>query len=570
MVWPTCETLDHCGPAVLQRFDDEGRASRDVVRDVSKCFAGEHSRPEQAPRCGLLQASIGSGQPSGARGDFPDAWFPRAERLLSVRRTLFGRGGHDGRYPPEGSPFAPPVPTEDERTGSKARDDGMSFNRARPRLLTRIVLHGALLVVVVALVFVAAGALLIGPDVARHTREFASWMNSSLCNTRRPPRITDFPVPATLYESDGIQVFASNTTPPLAATAGRQAERGKVPSQKFVVRCAPGKVQAGRVAVIELPAPEPPAILMAILAVIAITLLVPLSIPFARSITKPIEELARATESVGADAIEARVTFERSDEIGELGRAFVTMATRITTLRRAEKELLANVSHELRTPLSRIRVVLELIEDDAELARTYLPEIGRDLRDLEGLVDDILVAARLDLVKGTLTGSELPLHRETISATDLLESVVQRFRTLYPDRLLAVRNELAERTLRGDMKLLRRALNNLLDNAYKYGGEQEISLHAWISPEGNEVFVEVVDLGHGISPEDMAHVFSPFFRADRSRNRSTGGVGLGLPLARRILEAHGGSVSLSSEIGHGTKARVELPLSDDAQIPRGA
>jgi signal transduction histidine kinase len=113
----------------------------------------------------------------------------------------------------------------------------------------------------------------------------------------------------------------------------------------------------------------------------------------------------------------------------------------------------------------------------------------------------------------------------------------------------------------GDPVLLRRVVDNLLENAHKYSPRAEHDVELRATPGGTEVQLEVHDHGIGIAPEDLPHVFRPFFRADRSRARATGGLGLGLALARRIVAAHGGTITIESHVGEGTRAVVHLPLA---------
>jgi signal transduction histidine kinase len=226
-----------------------------------------------------------------------------------------------------------------------------------------------------------------------------------------------------------------------------------------------------------------------------------------------------------------------------------------------EKELLANVSHELRTPLARIRVALELArEGDLERARRYLGEIGTDLEELESLLENVLTAARLDLSAGRGEPSALPFRRARFAADVLLARAAERFETLHGDHELDLEVPHAPVELFGDAALLRRALDNLLDNAAKYSAPGTPVRLAAAEADGG-LAVEVADRGVGIGPEDLARLFTPFFRGDPSRTRKTGGVGLGLALAKRIVEAHGGTIALESEVGRGTTVRVRLPAA---------
>jgi signal transduction histidine kinase len=223
-----------------------------------------------------------------------------------------------------------------------------------------------------------------------------------------------------------------------------------------------------------------------------------------------------------------------------------------------EKELMANVAHELRTPLSRIRVALEIAgEGDLTTARASLEDIGVDLAELEALINDVLTASRLELT-GERGHGGLPLNVRSLSAGELGADSAARFRTRHPERSLSVVIGEGVPSVNGDQMLLRRALDNLLENAAKYSGStQPIALSVGVLERG--VVFEVKDQGIGIAKRDLRRVFSPFFRAERSRTRSGGGVGLGLTLTKRIIEAHRGRIRLESSPGQGTTARIELP-----------
>ncbi|NPD26603.1 sensor histidine kinase [Corallococcus sp. AB004] len=344
---------------------------------------------------------------------------------------------------------------------------------------------------------------------------------------------------------------------------------GSGPGRMLVVSPFPGPIQV--YAAVSLPPPPPPpdgdrqtAIIVGlVLACTAIT-----SVVFARTLAGPLEKLASAARAFGAGRLDVRAGLRRKDELGLVSEAFDEMAGRITQLLRSQKELLANVSHELRTPLSRIRVALDLAaEGDAQTARELLPDITEDLSELERLVSDVLTTSRLELVTEGASGVP-PLRLERVDANALLDKAAARFHTARPTHRLEVQVDGTLPALEADPVLLRRVLDNLLDNAGKYSEPgTTVKLHARAA--GDSLQVDIQDQGIGIEAQDLSRVGTPFFRTDRSRARTTGGVGLGLALVRRILDAHHGRLTLESQPGQGTTARIVLPGVGAADTPDG-
>ncbi|MBX3192412.1 MAG: HAMP domain-containing histidine kinase [Labilithrix sp.] len=286
----------------------------------------------------------------------------------------------------------------------------------------------------------------------------------------------------------------------------------------------------------------------------------------ARSIAAPLGRLADAAHAFGGGKLDARARIERTDEIGEVSRAFDDMADRIAKLLLAERELLANVSHELRTPLARIRVALDLAnEADPREAVASLGEIAQDLSELEHIVDEVLAAARLALDADAKSGPGLPMHAEALDTRAMLERSAAKFRAAHPTRELRARLADDLPKIDADPVLIRRVVDNLLDNAHKYTEDPTEPIALEARADGDHVVIEVADRGVGIAKEDLARLFEPFFRADRSRTRATGGLGLGLALARRVVDAHGGTIAFTSELGAGTVARVRLPSRSPAR-----
>jgi signal transduction histidine kinase len=273
---------------------------------------------------------------------------------------------------------------------------------------------------------------------------------------------------------------------------------------------------------------------------------------FSRRLVRPLDSLAVAAQKFGAGDTNARVRMVRDDELGDVGKAFDDMADRTSALISAQRQLMADVSHELRTPLARIRVALELAAEDPTAAKDVLADVGTDLDEIDQLIADILTTARLD-------AEQAPVNREPISVGELADRAANRFTARHPNRTLEKVVDDAERAIECDPVLLRRALDNLLDNAAKYS-ESDKPVKLAVHPNGTEVDFEVVDKGIGMSKEELERAGTPFWRADGSRARRTGGVGLGLALARRIARAHGGDLSLDSAPGRGTTVRLHVPV----------
>jgi signal transduction histidine kinase len=230
----------------------------------------------------------------------------------------------------------------------------------------------------------------------------------------------------------------------------------------------------------------------------------------------------------------------------------------LARLLESERELLANVSHELRTPLARIRVVLETAEESPAQTQHLLHELGVDLADLERLVEDVLDATRLQISAGCM--GRLPMQRVCASLPQLIEEEIARQRVNQPHRRMDAR---LQRDLMAfvDGRLLRHALGNVIQNAFKYSPSDSIVIIE-ARARGAYAEVSVIDQGVGIPAHDLPNVFRPFYRGDQSRTRETGGVGLGLALTKRICEAHGGSIEVESREDAGTTFRMRFPLDD--------
>lgn len=443
------------------------------------------------------------------------------------------------------------------------------------RLLLRVYLSGIALLVLALGGSVVVANYLPKPPLDLPARPSTAWIAWHLSELADQPdvlmrELTDVKrrvrLEMTLFDAQGKRL-ASSADPPFEPLSAREVSRLSNEPTRFadgigvVARLAPDGAVRHYVR-LRYPMPESATGMALAQGAVALGLLALLAIPLARSVTAPVERLAKLAHAFGSGDLSVRAESARGDEIGDLARAFDEMAERIMALRLSEKELLANVSHELRTPLARIRLALELVRGgDASRADSYLTDIEEDLAELEQLLDDVMTTARLDLARGSLGDPLPPLRREPIAGAQVLEAARARFALRFPERKLTVSLAPDLPPLEADPALLRRVLDNLLENAVKFSdSSQPVELIGERATAPDALVVTVRDHGMGIAPNDLERVFEPFFRSDPSRTRATGGVGLGLAVVRRIVEAHGGSVSVQSSKATGTQFRVVVPV----------
>jgi signal transduction histidine kinase len=258
----------------------------------------------------------------------------------------------------------------------------------------------------------------------------------------------------------------------------------------------------------------------------------------ARSITRPLSDLAQAADSLGRDSHPVPQLEERgARELRDAARAFNTMQDRLHRYLDSRSRVLAAMSHDLKTPLTRLRLQVESLDNPPMQAR-----IGRELDEMESMVREALA-----LFRGMDDGEPTA----AIDVGELLAQMRDEFRDMGATVTVAGN---ALRPFTGKPQALKRCLTNLIANAVKFGGRADVHIE-----DGADLLIHVRDQGPGIPEEELERVFEPFYRLETSRNRDSGGTGLGLSIARDIAQAHGGSLRLANLATGGLEATLRLP-----------
>ncbi|MET0986111.1 MAG: ATP-binding protein [Steroidobacteraceae bacterium] len=270
-----------------------------------------------------------------------------------------------------------------------------------------------------------------------------------------------------------------------------------------------------------------------------------LSVWAVRELTRPLTVLGSAADQLGRNVNAPPLPEKGSREMRQATRAFNTMQARVRSFVADRMQMIAAISHDLRSPITRLRLRAEFIDDDVVRGKML-----QDLADMEAMIGTTLSFAREE------TNPEPRLRVDLVS---LLESVCDDLR----DVTLTVAPDVPQRLLLDCQALaIRRCVGNLVDNAIKYGEQALVTLSA--APAYIDITID--DHGPGIETADCERVFEPFQRLDGSRNRQTGGVGLGLTIARTVARSHGGDVTLSNRAEGGLRVTLRLPMSVRAAL----
>ena len=296
---------------------------------------------------------------------------------------------------------------------------------------------------------------------------------------------------------------------------------------------------------------------------IAVLLATLLAVWLTRTISRPVLELERGMKAVadGDLTVKLESSANRTDEFGRLNASFQSMTNQLAELDKIKAEFISIASHELKTPINVIIGYLELLQDNiyGELnpkQKEVTATVIRQAQGLTRLVRRLLDVSRFEAGGGKLDPRDIELSR-------LLNSLESSFQVLASQRGVAFNIRHGQNlpsTVHWDEDRINEVLGNLLSNAFKFterGGEVELS----VETKGELVRIHVKDSGVGIPAEQLPHVFQKFYQADNQARAAVKGTGLGLAIAKEIVEAHGGTISVTSTVGSGTEFSVMLPIN---------
>jgi len=267
---------------------------------------------------------------------------------------------------------------------------------------------------------------------------------------------------------------------------------------------------------------------------------------FTRRLFAPIKKIESGVSRIGEGELKYRLEVSRTDELGALAERVNQMAAQLENLLQGKRDLLLAISHELKSPMARSRVSLALLEPSA-----YQQALLDDQREMQALIDGIIDAERSQ-------GNYALLQRVPTDMQALITQLVARFER--PDEI-DVRLECQDRLLSIDAFQIERLLRNLLENALRYNDLSKGPVQLLCTFENDEMQLQVIDHGQGIEAQHIGRLTEAFYRADPSRERNSGGLGLGLYLCQAVVDAHQGEMSIHSKPGQGIRVLCRIPLA---------
>jgi signal transduction histidine kinase len=281
-----------------------------------------------------------------------------------------------------------------------------------------------------------------------------------------------------------------------------------------------------------------------------------LGVVLARSLTRPLRELTLGARAVAAGELDTQVPVRSSDELGELAEAFNQMNSDLTNARDRRRQLTADVAHELRTPLSVILAHSEGIQEGVlDASGENISVIREEALRLERLVEDLRMVSLVE-------SGEIMLEFGEYDPAALIERTTASYRSLAREKNIDLEVSTGDElpAIRIDFDRMGQVLGNLVSNAVRHtpeGGSVLISAYE----NNGAIEIQVIDSGSGIDPEALPHVFERFYRGDKSRHRDGTRSGLGLAIAKSLIEAQGGTIRAESQLGEGTTILLQIPKS---------
>jgi two-component system, OmpR family, sensor histidine kinase BaeS len=296
------------------------------------------------------------------------------------------------------------------------------------------------------------------------------------------------------------------------------------------------------------------ALLLAALGAAVIALL--LGVVLARTLTQPVRDLTRAIEAMSRGELRQEVPVRSADELGTLTQAFNQMSADLARANELRRQQIADIAHDLRTPLTVITGYIEALRDDVlKPTPARFEAMNNEALHLKRLVDDLRTLSLAD-------AGELPMQIERLAPRALLDRLAAAHAPQAAERQIALAVSAGPDVpdVDVDPERMAQVLGNLVTNALRHtpaGGRIDLSARA----EGARVALVVVDTGEGIPADALPHVFDRFYRGDPARSQQDGESGLGLAIAKSIVEAHGGTIAVASTFGHGTTFTITLPVA---------
>lgn len=293
-------------------------------------------------------------------------------------------------------------------------------------------------------------------------------------------------------------------------------------------------------------------IFLSAIATLALALF--LGILLSRSISRPIQELTKATHHMADGKLGQQVPVRSRDELGELAQSFNKMSADLARSFNLRKQMTADIAHELRTPISLILGHAEGVKDGVlKPTRENFEIIREEAERLEHLVSDLRTLSLAD-------AGELSVDFQPVDVNTLMSDVHTHYLTLFNQKRITLNLETGHVILKANLDPNRFAqvLNNILDNALRYTPENG-QVQLAVRSVNNNIQISIQDSGDGVTPEEASHLFDRFYRVDESRARDDGGSGLGLAIAKSIVEMHKGRIWAESEKGKGLRVVIELP-----------